>query len=171
MKVALLRGINVGGSHKVPMADLRRLIESIGGGDVATYIQSGNAVASGEFTGEQLADAIDTEFGFRPSTLVLDGDEFRRIVDECPYDLAGRKAVHVFFGLEPLSADLDGARELATATEQVAATDRAVYLYAPDGIGRSKLAERLHRFVDAELTARNGNTINKLLAMLDEPAG
>lgn len=166
MKVVLLRGINVGGAHKLPMADLRRLIESIGGADVATYIQSGNAVASGEFTGDQLADAIENEFGFRPAPLVLDDLEYRRIVDDCPYDLAEGKAVHVFFALGSTGFDADGAREFATDTERLDATDRAIYLYAPDGIGRSKLAERLPRFADTELTARNGNTINQLLAML-----
>lgn len=164
--VILLRGINVGGRHRLPMAELRHLVQAAGGTDVETYIQSGNAVARGAIDPDALADAISDAFGFRPSTLVLDADRFRAIADACPFDLADGKATHIGFPLDRLSFDLERARAVAGPTERVAATDAAVYLHLPDGMARSKLGQQLDLFANTELTLRNGNTVNKLITLL-----
>ncbi|MCY3807700.1 MAG: hypothetical protein OXG91_14650, partial [bacterium] len=65
------------------------------------------------------------------------------------------KAVHFFFLAEPdPAADLDGLRELATQGEEFVLTERVLYLHTPNGFGRSRLVERMHRFIEAETTAR-----------------
>mgnify|MGYP002372376888 CR=1 FL=1 len=78
--VALLRGINVGGNRKVPMADLRALGESLGLKSVATYIQSGNLVCVSSLTPEEveagLERAIEKHFGFEVPVIVRTGDQW-----------------------------------------------------------------------------------------------
>ena len=60
VKIALLRGINVGGTGRLPMVDLKRILDNLGAQDVRTYIQSGNVVFSGKIRADDLTDAIQT---------------------------------------------------------------------------------------------------------------
>ena len=69
-----------------------------------------------------------------------------------------------------ITPDIEAMTGLATDTERFETTDRAFFLYAPDGIGRSKLAERAERLLGVPATARNLNTCQKLVAMLDPSA-
>lgn len=90
---ALLRGINVGGNKKVPMAELRSLLEGLGHGDVQTYLQSGNAVFSSAqqdpaVLTRELEAAIEDRFGFRVACLVLDGAYLRAVAEACPFPAA-----------------------------------------------------------------------------------
>src|ERR1700745_3616618 len=88
--VALLRGINVGGNNKVPMAELREVVASLGHAGVSTYIQSGNVLFSTEETdtahrAAAVEAAISEGFGLRASVVVLSRDELARILDGNPY--------------------------------------------------------------------------------------
>ena len=88
--VALLRGINVGGNNKVPMADLRELMTSLGYTDVATYIQSGNVVFTSQDTDSgKLADVLDEKiaerFGVPGHVVVVSRDELARVIADNPY--------------------------------------------------------------------------------------
>src|SRR5512135_1287111 len=101
--VALLRGINVGGRNKVPMAELREVVASLGHVGVATYIQSGNVLFSTEDTetvelAAALETAIEERFGIKAPVIVLSRDELARVLDDNPY--AGEpnpRLVHVVF--------------------------------------------------------------------------
>ena len=170
---ALLRGINVGGHKKVPMAELRELLTELGHGDVATYLQSGNAVFSSTSQDEQalataLERAIQQRFGFGVDCLVRSGPYLRAVVDDCPFpaaELEG-KQLHVTYFSQPVGperlASIDAA---AFLPEEFRLGDRALYLYAPNGLGRSKLAEALGRpslFKGIVATSRNWNTVVKL---------
>ncbi|MEU3922361.1 DUF1697 domain-containing protein [Streptomyces sp. NPDC029004] len=170
---ALLRGINVGGHKKVPMAELRELLTELGHGDVATYLQSGNAVFSSASDDEQalataLERAIQQRFGFGVDCLVRSGPYLRAVVDDCPFpaaELEG-KQLHVTYFSQPVGperlASIDAA---AFLPEEFRLGDRALYLYAPNGLGRSKLAEALGRpslFKGIVATSRNWNTVVKL---------
>lgn len=165
--VILLRGINVGGHGKLPMADLRALLMEQGAKDVATYIQSGNVVARGARPDPAaLMDKIEARFGFRRDCLVLGADEFRAVIAACPFVPAEGKHLHIWF-TGPLAApDLSRALALAGPDEALHIGPRAVYLHAPGGIGRSKLAEALPKHLPPEATARNWNTVLKLRDML-----
>jgi uncharacterized protein (DUF1697 family) len=173
---ALLRGINVGGHKKVPMADLRALLTKLGHGDVRTYLQSGNAVftstAGDETTlAEQVRQAIEEHLGFAVDVLVRDHAYLKSVVGDCPFpaaSLEGRQ-LHVTFFSAPVDASrwasLDGAAYLP---EEFRLGDRVLYLYTPDGVGRSKLAEALAKPAATKgivATSRNWNTVTKLVEL------
>ncbi|MFD7813515.1 DUF1697 domain-containing protein [Streptomyces sp. NPDC059785] len=170
---ALLRGINVGGSKKVPMAELRTLMQSLGYGDVTTYLQSGNAVFSSDHGDEEtlaaeLAEAVERHFGFPVGVLVRDHAYLRAVRENCPFPAAELEAkqLHAMYFSHPVDAERFAAVDPAAfAPEDYRLGDRVLYLYAPDGLGRSKLGEtlsrpRLHRGLLA--TTRNWNTVVRL---------
>ncbi|MET9574650.1 DUF1697 domain-containing protein [Streptomyces sp. DT199] len=173
---ALLRGINVGGSRKVPMADLRTLLADLGLDDVRTYLQSGQAVfASGHGDEESLAGeiarAIEKRFGFGVDVIVRDHAYLRAIADACPFPAADLepKQLHVTYFSAPVTPDrFAEIDQEAYLPEEFRLGDRALYLYAPNGLGRSKLAEHLAkpRITKGVIaTTRNWNTVVKLVEM------
>src|SRR5436309_15835190 len=96
--VSMLRGVNVGGNHKIKMEALRALYESLGFSDVQTYIQSGNVVFRTKATGlaalgKKIEDGIEAQFGFRPAVILRTMEELRTAIAGCPF--AGRE------GMEP----------------------------------------------------------------------
>ena len=168
--VLLLRGINVGGHNKLPMKDLREILEALGYEDVKTYIQSGNVVLSAKTTPDEAAitSAIEKQCGFSPRILAISGQKFATVADANPYkdeDLDG-KFMHVWFLASPASADMDGIHSRKGSSEAFTLTDEAFYLKAPDGIARSKLANDVEKLLGVEGTGRNLNTVRKLLKML-----
>ncbi|WP_326662817.1 DUF1697 domain-containing protein [Streptomyces canus] len=173
---ALLRGINVGGSRKVPMADLRTLMEDLGHGGVRSYLQSGQAVFTADHGDEEtlaaeLAGAIEKRFGFAVDVIVRDHAYLKAIAEACPFPAAELEAkqLHVTYFSAPIDADrFAEIDQAACLPEEFRLGDRALYLYAPNGLGRSKLAEhlskpRLNKGVIA--TSRNWNTVVKLVEM------
>ncbi|WP_028800707.1 DUF1697 domain-containing protein [Streptomyces sp. 142MFCol3.1] len=170
---ALLRGINVGGAKKVPMAELRTLMEGLGHGDVRTYLQSGNAVFSSDGGDEeslaaQLAEAVEKHFGFTVGVLVRDHAYLKAVREACPFPAAELEAkqLHATYFSGPVDAlRFDGVAPDAFLPEEYRLGDRVLYLYAPDGLGRSKLAEALARpklLKGILATTRNWNTVVKL---------
>jgi uncharacterized protein (DUF1697 family) len=188
--VALLRGINVGGRNKVPMADLREVVTSLGHTGVATYIQSGNVLFSTASTSiaelaAALESAIADRFGFWASVVVVSRDELAEVLRVNPYPgEPNPKLVHVVFLGGVLSPDLldriTAAQTAAAAKgsrDTVTAAGRALFLHTPDGYGDSELAQSLFRIISAPArqkqgglaaTARNWATATKLLALCDE---
>ena len=172
--IVLLRGVNVGGRRKLPMAALRELLGGVGFENVRTYIQSGNIVLDSldgdrDSVARSIRDAVEGHFGFAPHTFVLDVNAFDAAIDANPFPQAEQdpRAVHFFFLAEPdPTADPDGLRELATQGEEFVLTDGVLYLHTPNGFGRSKLVERLHRFIGAETTARNYRSVKAIRALV-----
>lgn len=174
--IALLRGINVGGHHKLPMRELVVLLESLGLKNVRTYIQSGNVVFQSEQTdllalSETMSAAIGQNHGFRPQVFILDHPSFQAAMAANPFPEgeAQPKSLHFFF-LEavPKDPDLAALEAMKAENERFALIDKVFYLHAPDGIGRSKLAERLGRGWDVVITARNWRTVSKINALAEE---
>ncbi|MCX5229415.1 DUF1697 domain-containing protein [Streptomyces sp. NBC_00233] len=177
---ALLRGINVSGHRKVPMAELRPLLEGLGHTNVRTYLQSGNAVfttdtgAGEDELATALEDAIEERFGFRVDCLVRDGDYLAAVAEACPFpaaELQG-KELHAIYYSGPVDperfASID--RE-AYLPEDYALGDRVLYLHVPDGLGKSRLADVVSRPAVVKglvATARNWNTVVKLIEMTKE---
>jgi uncharacterized protein (DUF1697 family) len=187
--VALLRGINVGGRNKVPMADLREVVASLGHTGVSTYIQSGNVLFS---TAEEdtaklaaaLESAIEERFGIWSSVVVLSRDELAQVLAANPYpDEPNPKMVHVVF----LNAELPGSLlERISAAESAAAAKgsrdtaqlagQALFLHTPDGFGTSELAQNVFKIIappkksgpGLAATARNWATATKLLSLCEE---
>lgn len=166
--VVLVRGINVGGNNRLAMADLRAAITAVGGGECSTYIQSGNAVCERDVDPTALAAEIEQRAGFRPTVITLAQSRFVGLVAAAPFDLSAQngKATHLYIAQKPFEFDLTAARQLATTNEAVDHCGQTVYLWAPDGVGRSKLATQIERFTAEPLTARNARTSLRLVDML-----
>ncbi|WP_306336230.1 DUF1697 domain-containing protein [Streptomyces sp. KL118A] len=172
----LLRGINVGGHKKVPMAELRTLLEGLGHGGVRTYLQSGNAVLTAdhgddESLAAEVRAAIEERFGFAVDVLVRDHAYLKAVADACPFPAADLEAkqLHVTYFSGPVdAARFASVEQRAFLPEEFRLGDRALYLYAPDGLGRSKLAEQLARpglTKGLIATTRNWNTVTRLAEM------
>ena len=187
--VALLRGINVGGRNKVPMADLRGVVASLGHTGVSTYIQSGNVLFSTRDTdtaklAAALESAIEERFGIWSSVVVLSRDELAQVLAANPYpDEPNPKMVHVVF----LNAELPGSLlERISAAESAAEAKgsrdtaqlagQALFLHTPDGFGTSELAQNVFKIIappkksrpGLAATARNWATATKLLSLCEE---
>ncbi len=166
--VFLLRGINVGGNNPLPMSELKSLMSDNGFKDIQTYIQSGNIVAtSSKAQASKLGSIIKTQFDFEPAVLVLTDKEFLSIVDRLPYPLDAGKHVHFYFCSSSPKPDLEKFEKYQSSTEQYLLDKKVCYLYAPDGIGRSKLAANLESCLGTPATGRNLNTVLKLQEMLN----
>ena len=168
--VILLRGINVGGRNSLPMKELRDILEQHGCESVQTYIQSGNVVVSSTAPPDSavIATAIESRFGFAPRVLVIPGDCFAKIAEANPYkdeEVEG-KSVHISYLDGEASADIAGLEACKSVSEEFVLTTDAFYLFAPEGIGRSRLASRAEKLLGVEATSRNWNTVRKLLEML-----
>lgn len=139
---ALLRGINVGGSRKVPMADLRALLTSLGHDAVRTHLQSGQAVFAAAHGDEdslaaELAEAIGERFGFPVDVIVRDHAYLRSVVEACPFPAAELEArqLHVTYFSAPVEADRFAAidapafrpEEFRLATAPCTSTHRTVW--------------------------------------------
>jgi uncharacterized protein (DUF1697 family) len=177
---ALLRGINVGGSRKVPMAELRAVMEGLGYDAVRTYLQSGQAVFGSDHGDEdslaaELAGAIEQRFGFAVDVIVRDHAYLTAVADACPFPAAGLepKQLHVTYFSAPVTEDRFAELDRdAYLPEEFRLGDRCLYLYAPEGLGRSKLAgdlarPRLNKGLIA--TSRNWNTVTKLVELTARP--
>ncbi|MCC3767069.1 DUF1697 domain-containing protein [Streptomyces sp. UNOC14_S4] len=172
---ALLRGINVGGHRKLPMADLRALLTELGYGDVRTHLQSGNAVFTSEVTDEtalaaEVGRAIEARFGFAVDVLVRDHAYLKAVADACPFPVASLEAkqLNVTYFDGPVTArDFAKVEVTRFLPEEFRLGDRALYLYAPDGLGRSKLADALARTGTGVATTRNWNTVLKLVELTE----
>ena len=171
--VALLRGINVGGNHRLPMASLVALLTDLGAGDVRTYIQSGNVVFTagareGEAMGGRLRDAIQEAHGFAPHVLVRRAAALERVIERNPYPGAAAepKTLHVYFlDTKPPAPDVDGLEAIRGEHESFELDGDVLYLHLPDGLGRSTLAARAEKLVGVPATARNWSTVTKLAGL------
>jgi uncharacterized protein (DUF1697 family) len=172
--VALFRGINVGGKNILPMQALREILTACGCEDIQTYIQSGNAVFSSSVAADGLSasikHAIEERFGFAPQVLLLDRDRFVAIAAANPFADAelNPKCLHIWFLTEtPTAANLDALNSLKVESEQLLLKDDAFYLYAPDGLGRSRLAQNVDRHLGVTTTARNWRTVSRVMEMAE----
>jgi uncharacterized protein (DUF1697 family) len=171
-QIALFRGINVGGSNILPMKELVAILQTIGVGHVQTYIQSGNAVLSdskkqSNLTAQSISQEIYRIKGFEPTVLLLSSEQLENAVTQNPFPVDDGKVLHFFFLAQtPQQPDLARLDELKTQSESFVLHNDVFYLYAPDGIGRSKLAAGAEKALGVAVTARNYNTVNKLSGML-----
>lgn len=170
--VALFRGINVGGNNMLPMKELAALCAALGFGDVRTYIQSGNVVFSAAGTATSLTArigaAVERRCGFRPQLLLLGSAELARAIAANPFPEATRQPqlLHLWFlAARPAKGAGAALEELAAEDEHFVLRGRVLYLHAPRGIGRSKLAARAERALGVTATARNWRTATTLLSM------
>jgi uncharacterized protein (DUF1697 family) len=173
-RVALLRGINLGGNRVIPMARLREVAQGLGWTDVATHLQSGNLLFRADGADAEVAtalsDALVGEFGVAVDVVIRTGRQLRELLDAHPFaDGDPSRAVIACCDrdvgeLAPRRlADLASGRERV----QVAATGTDIYADFPDGQAASRLAAGLVASLrPATGTARNLRTMGKLAELL-----
>jgi uncharacterized protein (DUF1697 family) len=167
-QIALLRGVNVGGNKKVPMARLREVMEELGFKDVQTYVQSGNVVFSGPKRSEKhLESALEQAFGFPVPVVLRTRDELAKVVRANPFRKVAKDPAKyiVVFCAEKAKVGLKAADY---APEQFTVRGSEVYLWLPSGMAGSELAKLLAaKPIGTKSTARNWRTVEKLLALAD----
>ena len=150
------------------MKELASLMKECGYENIQTYIQSGNVIfnAPGNID-KQIGALIEKKFGFKPEVLILSSEDLNQAIENNPYSAVEGKQCHVYFCKSyPKSIDNSRLSELKAASEEYFINGKVFYLYAPDGVGRSKLAAKIEACLGVPGTARNLNTVNKLSAMV-----
>jgi uncharacterized protein (DUF1697 family) len=172
--IALLRGINVGGKNILPMKELVVLLEDMRYENLQTYIQSGNVVfQSKEKVGPKDAAEISRRVlekkGFKPQVLILTEAALLSAVENNPFDISNGKALHFFFLESPSKRPkIEQLVAMKANSEEFELCGQVFYLYSPDGVGRSKLAANVEKELGVPLTARNWNTVSKLVSMVGQ---
>jgi uncharacterized protein (DUF1697 family) len=171
--IALFRGINITGRNILSMKDLVKILEGIGCEKVKTYIQSGNVVFQSKKgkpgpMAREISSRILESHGFEPKVLLLKVSELRSAIENNPFDTANGKILHFFFlDSVPDKPDLEKLMAVKAESEEFKLHGKVFYFYAPDGFGRSKLAAKVEQALGVPATARNWNTVSKLVAMVD----
>jgi uncharacterized protein (DUF1697 family) len=172
--VALLRGINVSGRNKIPMAELRTLFETLKCEDVVTYIQSGNVVFSSLAkpvkVANDIAAGIKREFGFEIPVVVRTRAELAKVAASNPYLVTGadESKLHVTFLAEkPTAAAIATLDHDRGPPDEFTVAGREIFMLLPNGMGRTKLTiDYFEKRLGTRGTARNWNTVNKLLDLM-----
>ena len=171
-RIALLRGVNVGGRNRLPMASFVSALESLGGRDVRTYIQSGNAVFTGEASAGDIATRLARDAGVHTQVFVVAATAFRKIAAANPFAreaAAAPKSVHLFLlDATPAADRVEALGRLKTPGEDFALTGTALFLHAPAGVAPSKVAAGIDRVLGMRTTARNWNTVAALLSLAED---
>jgi uncharacterized protein (DUF1697 family) len=172
--VALLRGINVGGRNKVPMAGLRSVLEENGCSDVSTYIQSGNVVFTKKATdrtalARRLEKAIDDAFGVSPVVVLRTFDEIGSVVRSHPFGRDSSKTYVAFLAKEPRRENVRELERLDVAPDRIEVAGSEVFLNYPNGLQGARLSGALlERQLGVPATVRNWRTVTRLAEMCGE---
>lgn len=175
--ITLLRGVNVGGHNRIKMDELRTLYASLKLRDAQTYVQSGNVVCrSDERDLVQLArrveNAIERRFGFRPDVMVRTAAELRDVVRRNPFARRGgidpSRLLVTFLAADPGPEARDRILRIKADPEELRIDGRQLYVYYPDGLGRSKFSSAvIEKALQASGTARNWNSVTRLLEIAE----
>lgn len=176
--ISILRGINVSGHKIIKMDALRNLYENMGFVNVITYVQSGNVIFKGEdieinSLENKISQQIEKEFGFQVPVIVLSIEKLKHIIDNNPFAEDKNKDksfFHIsFLSSKPEKYDPTTIKDKKQDDEDIAFSDHAVYLYCPNGYGRTKLT---NNFIESKLkvgaTTRNWKTTQELLKIAEQ---
>jgi len=171
--ILLFRG--VGGKTQLPVKALREGLTDLGFESVGTYINSGNAYLK---TSKSRAEVLRSTAQFCSKKLGFDKDiyavslpEWRKLIANNPFPKAARetpKYVHAaVLAKKPDPKDLAIVQSFAVSGEAIAIVDKVAYLHTPFGFGTSKLAEKFDSKIGVPNTARNWNSVLKLLELAE----
>jgi uncharacterized protein (DUF1697 family) len=175
-QIALLRGINLGSRRRVAMADLRELLEGLGYDDVRTHLQSGNVVLTSKKTPKRLQAELEKQLaaglGIDVQVIVRTRNELADVVERNPLgDVAHNPSRYQvsFLSGKPAARVVRELTAVDVAPEQLVVSGREIYAWHPNGLQRSRVAKLLSdERLGVTATARNWNTVTKLLALADE---
>jgi uncharacterized protein (DUF1697 family) len=169
--ILLFRG--VGGATQLPTAPLREALTEAGFENVATYINSGNAVLRTALPRDEMiakiAEICEDRFGFTKAILAPTLEEWSGLIDHNPFPhaISTPKSLHAAFLAEkPIAEAVTRLRGLAGDDEGIEVVGNAAYLHTPNGFGRSKLGEKFDKGIGVVNSARNWNTVVKLMELV-----
>ena len=179
--ISMLRGINVSGHNLIKMDALRKLYENLGFHNVTTYVQSGNVVFTGNDIDvseleQRISQQIEKDFGHKVPVIVLTLSKLKQVIHNNPFLKNQNKDtanLHVtFLSSQPDHYDHKIIEDKKQNEEEISFSDNAVYLYCPNGYGRTKLN---NNFLEAKLkvgaTTRNWKTTTELFKIAQETYG
>lgn len=171
--IALLRGINVSGQKIIKMAELKKMFEDVGFENVKTYIQSGNLVFQSNLSDTTeikrlIQKAIENSFGFDVHVRVLIPEEIKAALAGNPFlkdqSLDIKQHYFVFLDETPSEENWNILKNMEWKGEQMALSDKVLFVYYPNGAGKSKLTTNIiESRLKVAATARNLNTTKKML--------
>ncbi|NOQ28188.1 MAG: DUF1697 domain-containing protein [Bacteroidales bacterium] len=176
--ISILRGINVGGHKTIKMDALKKMYNDLHFENVQTYIQSGNVVfQSSNSNSKELEVIISTQikkhFDFDVPVIVLDKKELKEIIENNPYLKDQTKDLSLqcitFLSSNPKQFNIEAIKLKQTQGEEFTITEKAVYMYCPNGFARTKLTITFfEKQLNVIATTRNLKTSNKLLSIASE---
>jgi uncharacterized protein (DUF1697 family) len=174
----MLRGVNLGGHHKIKMDALRVLCESLKFEDPRTYVQSGNVIfrtkeKNSPALARKIQKAIEGAFGFGPEVILRTPDELRKAIRTNPFaarrDIEPGKLLLTFLAADPGPEAQATLLTLKSYPEELHLKGRDLYIYFPNGAGKSKLPwSSVEKLFKTTGTARNWNSVTKMLAIAEE---
>jgi uncharacterized protein (DUF1697 family) len=172
--ILLFRG--VGGATQLPVTPLREALTEAGFENVATYINSGNAVLRSHLSREKViagvAKICADKFGFTKAIYAPTLEEWDVLISNNPFpDFQEGKHVHaVVLAGDPPAGAVESLRGHAVEGEAIAVVSGVAYLHTPFGLGTSKLGEKFDKGIGVGNTARNWNTVVKLRELAKKAA-
>lgn len=175
--IALIRGINVGKAKRVAMADLRRLVENLGYGDVRTLLNSGNVVfttkrkAATSGIATKIEKALTNKTGISARVTVLDADELNQIAEENSLsEIADNPSrLQIAVPASPPDAALfKSLLERDWQDDALAVGGRAVYMWCPNGLLKSEIPPAVEKLFGEAVTTRNWKTLSKIHDLAQE---
>lgn len=176
--VAMLRGVNVAGQNSIKMEQLRGLCDRLSFKKVETYVQSGNIVFQAKpenpaVLSKRISESILDSFGFETPVLLRTSEEMEYVVANNPFlkekDIDSSK-LHVTFLADVVQrSSLKTLEKLATSQDRFYSGSREIYLYCPEGYGRTKLSNNaIEKALSVTATTRNWRTTNTLFGMVSK---
>src|SRR5712692_9454840 len=176
--ISMLRGVNVGGHNKMKMDALRALYESMKLRDARTYVQSGNVIFRTDERdmarlAKRIEDGIERKFGFQSDVILRTAAEMREVIARNPFakrrGIEPGKLLVSFLASEPGEEARERLRQMKCDPEELRIERRELYIYFPNGMGRSKLQwARLDKILKTPGTGRNWNSVTRMLEMAEE---
>ena len=174
-QVAFLRGINLGSNRRVSMGDLRELLEGHGYEDVRTHLQSGNVILSTTVSGVPLERALERQLadglGIEVEVLVRSRKQLADVVARDPLGTVAKNPSRYLVSFLRSKPPAKVVRDLTAADlapARLVIAGRELYAWHPDGVQQSKLSKVLAQRLGVAATARNWNTVTKLLELASE---
>jgi uncharacterized protein (DUF1697 family) len=175
---SMLRGINVGGQKSMKMDQLRELFAALGFEQVRTYVQSGNVVfkarkSSPADLSRKIEERILSEFGFSVSVISKTAEEIGRTIQNNPFlkeKAIDPEKLHVtFLSQVPAKTALQKLDALSTAPDRFHSRGAEIYLFCPNGYGRTRLSNNVfEKLLALRATTRNWKTVNQLYRIATE---
>src|SRR6266478_5309670 len=176
--ISMLRGVNVGGHNKIKMEALRALYESLKLRGAQTYVQSGNVIFRTEERDtarltKRIEEGIERKFGFRPDVVLRTAAEMREVVARNPFakrrGIEPNKLLVTFLASDPGEEAREKVRQMKCDPEELRIEGRELYIYFPNGMGRSKLSgAAIEKTLKAPGTGRNWNRVTKMVEMAEK---